>query len=82
MTENYRESFADDPVVQGGQSGPLESLVYPLHLRYMSTRRFTRFDARDSAVFAGAVKIGRRKGGYRLIAHASVPDFNNLRSVL
>jgi hypothetical protein len=32
MTEDYKESFADDPVAQGGQSGPLESLVYPLHL--------------------------------------------------
>jgi hypothetical protein len=32
MTENYGESFADIPVAQGGQSGPLESLVYPLHL--------------------------------------------------
>jgi hypothetical protein len=32
MTENYRESFADDPVAQGGQNGPLESLVYPIHL--------------------------------------------------
>jgi hypothetical protein len=26
MTENYRESFADDPVAQSGQSGPLEEI--------------------------------------------------------
>ena len=83
MTENCKEFYADDPVVQGGQSGPLESLVYPLHLRYISARRLARFYASDSAVLAGgAVKIGRRKSGYRLIAHASVQDFNNLKSVL
>ena len=53
MTENCREFYADDPVVQGGQSGPLESLVYPLHLRYISARKLARFYASDSAVLAG-----------------------------